>query len=467
MAKKNKLIDALLKLNLFYYSGKTCFIDSETKAPFFFDINSINSFPFYKPLFLDSLVSLIKKISGYKGKKNKELLLAAVGHSGIPFTALAANKLSLPMIYIRDSSKKHGKKNMIEGSVKEGITTILFTETLSSKAKIENGVKALNEKKSNIKAIITIFDMLDVSEIKTDEDIIPVYSLISLASFIEYAEKNKIINKKIIEAMAKWSKNCSGSLSPAPCSDASVAAEDASQTSLHKSGAGKTTCVSSKESCEASDNAQKAAKTLLDIKAITLSLKEPFRYASGILSPIYCDNRLLVSNPKKWNIIIDIMEQIIKTEIGIQNIEVIAGTSTAGIPHAALLAERFSLPMIYVKSEKGEIQKKSNIEGSLFYGKKVLVIEDLVSTGKSSIESVKILREHGAIVDYCVAIFTYQMESAEKTFAEEKCSLITASNFKTLIKTAVAKKYITDEEAEKAVNWNSDPTDWGKKYGYE
>ena len=445
MAKEYKLIDALLKLNLFFYSEKEeYFLDNETKAPFFIDINSINSFPIFKSFFLNSLVSLVKKVSGYGG--NEELLMAAVGHSGIPFTALAANKLSLPMIYIRDSSKKHGKKNIIEGSVEEGASALIFTETLSSKAKIENAVRALEEKKCNIKGIITILDMLNVSEIiikgrsdvsDNDDKTISVHSLINLASLLEYAEKKKLIDKKVVEIMTNWNVP------------------------------DKTTYVSSKGSYKALDNAKKAAKILLDIKAIALSLKEPFRYASGILSPIYCDNRLLVSNPKKWKIIIDIMEQIIKTEIGIENIEVLAGTSTAGIPHAALLAERLCLPMIYVKSEKGENGKRSNIEGSLFYGKKVLVIEDLVSTGKSSIESVKILREHGAIVDNCVAIFTYQMESAEKLFADEKCNLFTASNFKTLIKTAVTRKYIKNEEAKKAVNWNSDPTNWGKKYGYE
>ncbi|MCL2793007.1 MAG: orotate phosphoribosyltransferase [Spirochaetaceae bacterium] len=443
MIDKNKLIDTLFELNLFYCAGKAeYFLDSETKSPFFFDINSINSFPFFKPFFLDSLVSLIKKACDYGDGKNTELLLAAVGHSGIPFTALASDKLSLPMIYIRDSSKKHGKKNLIEGSVKEGIATLLFTETLSSKAKLENAVRALNEKKGDIKGIVTIFNMLDVSDVKIDDNIIPVYSLIDLASLIERAEKNKLIDKKNIEIMANWK-------------------------SQGNPAASKTPCVSDKGCPKVSHDAQKAAEVLLDIKAVALSVKEPFRYASGILSPIYCDNRLLVSNPEKWNIIINIMEQIIKTEVGIENIEVIAGTSTAGIPHAALLAEKFSLPMIYVKSEKGEIEKRSNIEGSLFYGKRVLVIEDLVSTGKSSIESVRILREHGAIVDYCVAIFTYQMESAEKVFADEKCTLFTASNFKTLIKTAVDGKYITDDEAEKAVNWSSDPPNWGKKYGYE
>ena len=443
MIKKNKLIDTLFQLNLFYYSGKTeYFLDSETKAPFYFDINSILSFPFSKHLFLDSLVSLIKKACDITGKKDIEFLLAAAGHSGIPFTALVADKLSFPMVYIRDSSKKHGKKNMIEGYVKEGISTLLFTETLSSKAKIENCLQALKEKGCAIKGIVTILDMLNVAEIKIDGNILSVYSLINLAGLTEYAamlcRRPLLIDKKVVEIIVNWSRN-----------NISSYAGDAIIAKPNK------------------NNAKKAAEALLDIKAVTLSLKEPFRYASGILSPIYCDNRLLISNPIKWNIIITIMERIIKKEIGIENIEVIAGTSTAGIPHAAILAERLSLPMLYVKSEKGECGKRSNIEGCLFYGKRVLIIEDLVSTGKSSIESVRILREHGAIVDYCVAIFTYQMESAEKIFAEEKCSLFTASNFKTLIKTAVNRKYITKEEAEKAKNWNSNSVEWGKKYGYE
>ncbi len=454
MTIEEELIDVLFKLNLIYYSGKSeYFIDSNTKAPFFFDINSVNSFPFFREKILTSLVNLIKKITSHTAKKAIGLI-AASGHSGIPFAALIAEKTGLPMVYIRDSSKKHGKKNMIEGSIKEGAESLLFTEILSSESKIENSVKALNEKGSSLKGVITIIDMLDYDEIKIDNNIFSVYSIIKLKDIIEYARKNKSLNNKVIELMENWSSN-KQNYSSNCCNNS-----DFSDAALN-------TIASSVCDKLEQDNAQEAAETLLDIKAVILSLKEPFRYTSGILSPIYCDNRLLISNPEKWNIIINIMEDIIKTRIGIENIEVIAGTSTAGIPHAAKIAEKFSLPLVYVKSDKGEIGKKSNIEGSLFYGKRVLVIEDLVSTGKSSIESVKLLREHGAIVDYCIAIFTYQIKSAEKIFADEKCLLFTASNFKTFIKTAVDRKYIIEEEAEKAIAWNSDPENWGKKYGYE
>ncbi|MCL2294428.1 MAG: orotate phosphoribosyltransferase [Spirochaetes bacterium] len=461
MKNENELIYTLFELYLFYYGEPEYLLDNETKAPFFFDINAVNSFPFYKSLFMDSLVSLVKKIEVPFSEEFMldKMVLAAVGHSGIPFATLIADKFSLPMLYIRDVSKKHGKKNIIEGSAKQGASALLFTDTLSSKAKIENAARALEEASINIIGVITILDLLNVSKIKIDDPAktgksrkVPVYSLINLAGIIKRAKKSYLADKKVIKKMINWSKG----KNEAPADD-----------NIAEPKAGEKTLVLEALQKIRESNAKEAAQILLDIKAVALSVKEPFRYASGILSPIYCDNRLLISHPDKWNTIIDIMAEIIETEVGLENVEVIAGTSTAGIPHAALLAELFSLPMVYVKSEKGEIGKKSNIEGALFYGKKVLVIEDLVSTGKSSIESVKLLREQGAIVDNCVAIFTYQMESAIKIFADEKCNLFTASNFKTLIKTAVDKKYIKREEAEKAEDWNNSPAEWGKKHGYE
>lgn len=207
------------------------------------------------------------------------------------------------------------------------------------------------------------------------------------------------------------------------------------------------------------------SKILLQIKAVALNAKEPFRYASGILSPIYCDNRLLMSYPDMRK---QVVNAFIKT-IEDLNLEfdIIGGTATAGIPHAAWISERLGKPMIYIRSSAKDHGKQNLIEGLLEKGKKVLVIEDLISTGGSSVSAVNAVREAGGIVTDCVAIFTYEMQKAIDKFAEAQCTIHTLSNFGTLIDVAEESGYLDSEAAKKVREWNKDPAGWGKAMGFE
>ena len=206
---------------------------------------------------------------------------------------------------------------------------------------------------------------------------------------------------------------------------------------------------------------------LLKIGAVTLSPSEPYRYASGILSPIYCDNRLLISHPDDWLCVINSMLKIIVNVIGVENIDIIGGTSTAGIPHATFISDRLKLPMIYIKSAAETHGKKSKIEGWLKAGQRVLVIEDLISTGGSSIRAVDSVRDEGGIVEHVVAIFTYEMAAAAVRFREANCRLHTVSDFSTLLETAERQKLISRAELESAREWNKAPAEWGQDQGFE
>ncbi len=210
---------------------------------------------------------------------------------------------------------------------------------------------------------------------------------------------------------------------------------------------------------------KQVAEILLKIKAVTLNAKEPYRYVSGILSPIYCDNRLLMSYPEERTKIRDFFLELIKEN----NLEfdVVAGVATSGIPHAAWIADKLNKPMIYVRGKAKEHGKTNQIEGKLEKGQKVLVIEDLVSTGGSSVRAVNAVKEAGGEVVCCLAIFTYEMEKAKKQFEEANCKLLTLSNFSTLVGVASENNYITEEEKNKVIEWNKMPADWGKKMGYE
>lgn len=432
MIKNEKIAKMIFASGCFCYNGKKEFVlDSKTMSHIYFDINILASFPFFRK----EIIIELSKMAGLLDDGGGKTYLAAAGHSGITFAAFISEIIELPMVYIRDSAKKHGKKNMVEGSLKEAKSGIIFTDLLSSDAKVENSIKALEEAGCLVKGVLTVLNMTEMDSIKSSSGKeIPVQSCVTLKELCCYGEKEKLFSKEVLN--------------------------------LLKSGVGET-LQKTDDFNETVPNEQEAAQILLDVGSVALSVTEPFRYASGILSPIYCDNRLLISSTDKWNLIISSIEKIIRDKIGLENIEVIAGTSTAGVPHAGKLALRLGLPVVYVKSENGETGRKSIVEGAFYYGKRVLVIEDLVSTGKSSVAAIKAVREQGGIVENTVAIFSYQMKSAEKAFAEENCALYTVSNFSALIKQALDKKYITGEDGEKAKSWNSDPENWGKKHGYE
>ena len=210
---------------------------------------------------------------------------------------------------------------------------------------------------------------------------------------------------------------------------------------------------------------QDIAKILLEIKAVTLNPEKPYKYASGILSPIYCDNRLLMSYVDKREQIINYFIETIKQN-NLQ-FDIIAGTATAGIPHAAWLAEKLKKPMIYIRAGAKEHGKTNQIEGKLKKGQKVLVIEDLISTGGSSVAAVEAVRNAGGIVTDCLAIFTYGMQKAKDKFKESDCNIITLSNFTTLIHIAAEQNYIKKQAANTVLEWSKDPANWGKKMGFE
>ena len=211
--------------------------------------------------------------------------------------------------------------------------------------------------------------------------------------------------------------------------------------------------------------AKDVARILLEIKAVTLSPSKPYKYASGILSPIYCDNRLLMSHPDKRGKIIDYLAGVVRERK--LEFDIVAGIASSGIPHAAWLAEKLHKPMIYIRKQSKEHGKENLIEGAMERGKKVVVIEDLISTGGSSIAGVEAVRSQGGVVKYCLAIFTYDMAKAKSAFHAASCELIPLSDFATLISVAGSMNYIKAEDVEKVLEWNKDPQNWGRRMGFE
>ncbi len=212
------------------------------------------------------------------------------------------------------------------------------------------------------------------------------------------------------------------------------------------------------------DYSEKVARILLDIKAISLRVKKPFRYSSGILSPVYTDCRLLMSYPKERTQIRNFYIQAIRLE-GL--FDVIAGTATAGIPHAAWIADKLELPMIYVRGKAKDHGKGNQIEGKIKKEQKVAVIEDLISTGESSAETVRAIRAQGAISSHIFSIITYGMKKAKENFKLNQIKLITLTDFSTVVKVAEKEGYINPKDKSIILQWAKDPASWGKKMGFE
>ncbi len=206
------------------------------------------------------------------------------------------------------------------------------------------------------------------------------------------------------------------------------------------------------------ETAEKTAELLLQINAIKLNPSKPFLWASGWNSPIYCDNRLALSFPAIRNYLRDEFVKQIEDKYG--KPDVIAGVATGAIGIGILVAEEMGLPFVYVRPEPKKHGRQNQVEGFLQKGQNVVVVEDLISTGNSSLMAVEALKEAGAHVKGMVAIFSYGFEIAKQNFENAGVELTTLSNYEHLLDLAVAKKYISEEELETLKEWRENPSEW-------
>ena len=202
----------------------------------------------------------------------------------------------------------------------------------------------------------------------------------------------------------------------------------------------------------------KIAEILLNVNAVTLRTKPPFRWASGILAPIYTDNRVLMGYPKERDFIVNSITILIKKNKIM--FDGFAGTATAGIPWAAWLAQKLKRPMVYVRGYTKDHGRENLVEGKIEEGKNYLVIEDLISTGSSSINTINAVREKGGVAEFCIAIFTYELEKAKNSFENANVKLLTLTNLTSFVKTALKKKYISRQELAYIMDWKKHPEGW-------
>lgn len=206
---------------------------------------------------------------------------------------------------------------------------------------------------------------------------------------------------------------------------------------------------------------RRVAKALLDIHAVTLRPDQPFTWASGLKAPIYTDNRLTISYPEVRQAIFNGMVEQIKLHF--KDVDVIAGTATAGIPHAAWVAQQMELPMIYVRSKPKDHGQGRQIEGMLKEGQKVVVIDDLISTGGSVLNAVRAVNNAGGKVIGVVSVFTYGLPAAEQNFMANKLEYYSVTDYPTLIQIAQERNEISADHLKSLQEWRKDPISWSKK----
>ena len=204
--------------------------------------------------------------------------------------------------------------------------------------------------------------------------------------------------------------------------------------------------------------AKKTASYLLQINAIKLNIQNPFKWSSGWNSPIYCDNRICLSFPKIRDFLANSIAEEIKKSVSGKF--TIAGVATGAIGIGMLVANKLNAPFIYVRPEQKKHGKKNQIEGTLNKKEKVIVIEDLISTGKSSLNAVDAIQNNGAKVVFMIALFTYGFEIAKENFMKKNIELKTLSDYKNLIETAKGNSLINEDEIKSLINWRKNPENW-------
>lgn len=208
------------------------------------------------------------------------------------------------------------------------------------------------------------------------------------------------------------------------------------------------------------------AELLLSINAVSFRFNPPYTYTTGLKSPIYIDNRIILSYPKVRDQIVGFYIQTIKEKIGIDYVEWISATATAAIPQGVLVADRLKIPLVYVRPTTKAYGKGGKVEGYLEKGKKVLIIEDHISTATSVVGNAQAIRELGGIIKYCIATTTYETQKSRENLKNENIELFSLTTAKTIIETAMEKGLISDKEKESVDIWLQDPPSWAQKFGF-
>jgi orotate phosphoribosyltransferase len=390
-------------------AGAVLLTDGESDPPsgaLTLDVTRLSSHPQQRDVVREALVAwLTQEAAGAE-------LVVSPNIKSLPLATMAASALGLPMAYLRAKPKAHGRKRQVEGVMPAGARTLLLYDDLAADTPVQDSKEIIE---AHGGAVFGVRGLLgDVGHVAS--------CLTSHAAIREaLAARSTAPGASEFEPARKL---------PVP------SAERASATR------------------------ERVAEILLAVGAVSINSEQPFRYASGLLSPIYTDNRLLISHPKPWGEVIAGYADALAGVVARQPVDVLAGAATAGVPHGARLAEATDVPMTFIDLNENDGNLTGKAYGWLNADDHVVIVEDLVTTGKSVFESVGALRERGALVDWCLAIFTYDAANIGAILGAEGLGFTALSDITTLLEVGVRGGQLTEADRAAVVEWLADPKAW-------
>lgn len=361
-------------------------------------------------------------------------VVIGVGTSGAWLAAHVSKRLSVPMAYVRASSKDHGKQKKMEGgNIYGSQKALLLSDIISTEKDVLEALQAVKSIGAIAICCVAIFSN-NIGQIENTlrEQSVPLLTLTDLQTLLSTALSKGKISPEDKVRVDEW-------------------LSDPSKWEPFTKGEFISTLDRSKD---------EVADVLVRIGSVSFSPGQPYKFSSGLLSPIYIDTRRLISFPTEWEYTLSFFEKVILDDIGLGNIDVIAGVAMGGIPHAARLADRFGIAMAYVKSAADEHGKRSRIEGRIERGNRIIVIEDVVTTGRSIVSAAGALRDAGGTVSDSLAIFTYELEEARGTLQRAGLSLLSLTNLGSLLDAAVRRGIVSDAEVKAVRTWHKNPWGW-------
>jgi orotate phosphoribosyltransferase len=367
------------------------------------DITRLLSHPAQRDLVRGHVVGALEPIRGEFD------LIVSPNIASLPLATMAASALGLPMAYLRAKPKAHGRKQQVEGVMPTGSRVLLLYVEIDIEQPVLAACEIVEAHGGTVTAVVCLVGGVD-------------------------GPLRLTTHAAVRDALA-------AGVAEAPPVSARRQLPVASPERL-------------------AQIRERVAEILLLAGAVSINSQQPFRYASGLLSPIYTDNRLLISHPTLWAEVIDGYADALAGVLERQPVDVLAGAATAGVPHCARLAEATDFPMTFVDLNEHEGDQTGKAYGRLNAGDHVVMVEDLVTTGKSVFESVGALRERGALVDWCLAIFTYNPTSIGAILGAEGLGFTSLSDISTLLEVGVRGGQLTEADRAAVLGWLDDPKAW-------
>ncbi len=362
--------------------------------------------------------------------------VAGATTSSILLASMISARLGRPLVYLRPRPKGHGKHRQMEGTLAPGMRTLLVVDVIADVEALELLVEVIAQHGGQVTACVCLF-----------------------AADAEATAR--ALGERSIRLIS-MTQTESSSADPRQAGDASHSVREQPERFVRPADENR---LGAELSERLNRNRRRVAECLLDVKAVSINLDQPFRYASGLLSPIYTDCRLLISYPEQWDSVIDAFVDVLRYGLVNERVDVLGGTATSGLPHASLIADRLGLPMVYASFEGADAE----IRGHFAPNARAVMVEDHVTTGKSVLEAARVLRDGGARVDHCINIFTYQQPKSEPDSQVPQLVIgelrfYPLSDVFTLLDVAVDRGDIGESEQRAVLEWLADPKGWSARH---